>query len=1016
MMEEKVSVQIVPNALESILNLLNVMEYPTPESQKLMIELLSGEAKVFRYPQKNDAFFYVGVLLQHKESKKIMQLLLQVGETVTILDVVIDAQVNDLTDYIDVNLTCTLEANFSFSADFMAKYYDLQMEQQHVDVLEQLEDWSNYISFLIKKMDKTFTIQKIDKINNNESHVFLYPENALHGLDVGADENLVTDYAFYNQTVAKVSSWDATQFKLVVHSNDSLLLNSGQEVKIQNVENYTRLLENYGEVSSILAQEKVEPTLNHPLLNPLYPITSGGRFFGYTTKEENVSLAIEQLVSLAETQTEKLVVIAERPERERFLLEEYSSILPINSLNEKQNLISSVKEPIKEKSSIKYKELENTVSKEEVAVQNRAIQTNEEKLTVRMGRIEVFEETQRFLSSESTKNTNKMNAFLRLITSYEEEQEQLAFRNDQLIQSKAELEASIKEQQQILDEIETKQNEEKVFFESLEEDWLIFNKESTIYTDQITINKNIVKSEQIIEECMGKLKLIRDEIAIGDGLSDAMQTEFEAFKENQDVNKVDQLIIKMKEAAYFLDTHVDLQFANSYAELTHIYMEKFSEIEALEERLKPSERLIEEELKLNQIYVSKVVSSPYNFDRHYTEEKMANVISVIEKKPLAIGINFKAKQKWKESFITVVEDLNQMLFAMNAEKSVLENKLMAQLDYAEQLLQYFENDIRQLNIILEDQQVSLKNSEAEYQDIIDAANYDIQTMEKQIEEGMQVTEGRSKNYESLTDLENKRKSFKADLLTKYESLEMQGNEIEKATKFLHNLEEKHEAKVEEVLQDKREMNIQIDVLQHDIVNSKAAIDKLKQENQLINEQYEEIVKQIHHVQLEMDRISAQTLLITDDVAMKDAMAAQNKKMLVVMKKWQDQLENTQSNTTWEKLVDQKSRLRFHASFDLVQHQLEQTVIFEDQQFSWIDIVNRLKQQSNAFFVTTDISQRQLSDLQAFEDYLEGQGKNVLQRRKTMELLKRNPFTKYAQAFERVETPYLVPENEKISFM
>lgn len=1016
MMKEKVSVQIAPNAIKSILNLLNVLEHPTNESQKLIFDLLSGEAKVFRYPQKNDSLFYLGVLFQDDESKKVIQLVIQVGEVVTIIDTLVDVRASDITHYIDVDLTFTSEANFSFSSNFIAEFYGLEMEEQHCNVLEQLESWSNYISFLIQKMEKPYIIKKIKKTSNNEYNVFLYPEKSLKSLSIESGESLVANHAFVKETIANVTAWDSEECKLVVTTNQPLQQTEEQEVRIQHTKNYERLLKSYGELSNILAQERLKPSTHHPMLNPIYPINSGGRFFGYKTKEEDQFSAIEQLVSIAEAQSDNLIVVLKQLEMEDALAKKFERLLPIKSLNEKQSLIANIKVPIKEKSSFKYKELENNLSREEMAVQQRSIHMMEEKINVRMKHIEQFEEIQRYLSVESTKNTNKITGFHRLITSYEEEQEQLAFRNDQLIQARAELENSINDQQQILAEIESKREEERLFFESLEEDWLTFNKESTIYTEHITTNKNIGKSENIIEECMGKLKLITDEIAVGDDLKQAMQSEFEAFKENQDVKKVDQLIVKMKAAAYFLDTHVDLQFANSYAELTHIYIEKFSEIEALEERLNPSKRKIEEELKQNQLSIPKVLTSPYNFDRHYTEEKMATVISLMEKKPLAIGINYKAKQKWKDSFEDAVEDLYQMLFSMASEKNVLEKKLMSQLDYAEQLLQYFENNIQHLNVILEDQQVSLKNSEAEYQEIIDAANLDIQTMQQQIEQGVQTTKGRSNSYESMTDLENKRKSFKAELLNKYEGLELQANEIEKATKFIRDLEEKHSEKVEEVLQDKREMNIQIDVLQHDIVNSKASIEKLKQENKLINEQYEDIVNQIHLVQVEIDRITAKILLIKEDLMNKEAMSAQNKKLFGAMEKWQEQLNSTQANSSWKKLVDEKSRLRFQKSFDHVNHQLGQTVIFEDQQFSWIELVNRLQQQSNIFFVTTDISQRQLIELQSFEEYLKMKGKNIVQIKRDLELLKVNPFVKFAQAYEQVEIPYLVKENQKISFM
>lgn len=1012
MLKEKVYVNVKKNALQALVKLLNDGEEAFQHTEEKLFQLLKGEAKVFRYSQNTEGITYLSILFLHEESNKTIQLLIKMEEQLTIIDSLIDVQVKGLEEYLPVHLELTTHEADLLSPEFWQAFYQLKIEPERELVLTRLKSWQLYTDYLISQKNIPYTIKTAKKLQRNQFELSFFEEANMQEIAIQKDDSLLFTYAFSEKELAKIVSWNAHENKMIVTSKEDLLQALNDEVKIYNLEAYDALLITNYEVKEILQNEIVEPSIHHPLLNPLFSTNSKRDFFGYSAKQDDTGDAIEQLLTIAETNFEHIAIISENDALESNIIETYKRILPVDQAREKEVAMQTIKSPMLEKSTIKLAEIENMLSAEEVAVQKRAIGQYSNQVNTVAARVNQIEATQRHLSEESTKNTNKMTAFLNLITSYQEEQEQLAFRNDQLIKMKGDLESSIKEQQQILKEIAEKQEEDHSYYEKLEKNWLQFNQESTVYTDHIVNLKNIGKAENVIEDCQGKVAKIQFTLEEGKKLKAEMDEEYAQFKLNQQVEKVDIVIKKIKSTADFVGKPLDLQFASSYAELTDIYMDKYMELEILEERFNDEVALIQEELQLTQITATKPAMSHYNYDRHFAEEKMTKVLDLFEKKPIALGINYKAKQRWKESLVEAVEDLYSMQVAMTNEKQVLENKLMAQLEYSEQLIQYFDNDIQILSSLLDEQQQVLRANEEEYDEIIQTAILDIEEMQKKVQIGLDSTKGRSENFSTLEKLEKTRKEYKVELLAKYEALEVQANEIEEAEKYIRILEAKHSGKVDEVLKDKEEMNIQIDVLQHDIVNSKETIEKLKQENTLINLQYEALVEQILICQNEHDQLEAKIATVQNHINMKQATTQQNRKTVATLKKWHEQLQLKQHNQAWKNIVEEKSKLRFYNSFEQYIPLANEVVIFEDEQYSWIDVVTKLKDYPSALFITTNIAQRNPMLLEQFEQHLFTQAIGTQEKQQIIESLKVNPFSAHAQRFEKIETPYLIQNQQK----
>lgn len=1015
MMKEIVSAQLGVNALQPILSLLTENVVQDQQSQDKLFQQFKQEAKVFRYPQITEGITYLGVLVQHRETEKIVQLLLEVGEATTIVDSLWDPN-DKLEAYIDIELTIKSEQGSTFSAEFWQNFYQLQADPHHEAVLNKLQSWLIYSDYLLTQKNIPHTIKNISKTSNNKYEISFYEEERMKNFTFKKGDSIMAEYAFNEIEVGEIVTWKPESNEMIISSKQNFAEYKDTTVKIYNSKDYKELKKNHNEIDEILTKELKKPSLKHSLLNPFHSISSNQEYYGFSTKEEDLPVALEQLLSIAETKYDKIAVVLDRPELEESVINQYTRILPVDSSGEKSQAIQYLKKPIIEKSSVKLVEFQNKVSEEELKIQQNSIEEYSTKVEKIAQKIDMIEGTQKHLSENSTKNTNKINSFVNLIASYQDEQEQLAFRNDQLIKVKLDLENSIKDQRQILGEIAEQQEKDQQYYANLEKNWLQFNQESTIYTEHIINLKNIKKAEKIIGECEDKLKIVQDTLSEGEALKQGMLEQYEEFKLNQQVEKVDQVISKIKATADFVAMPIDLQFANSYAELTNIYMNKFAEIEELEERFSLEQNRIDEELYNAQLSATKPAVSHYNYDRHYAEEKMATVLNLIDRKPISLGLNYKAKQRWKETLSNAVEDLYSMQLCMKMEKQVLENKLMAQLQYAEQLVQYFDNDISKLNEILEDQKVNLTASEEEYKSIIETANIDIKDMKQKVQDGLMNTKGRSEKYATLDKLEKTRKSFKVELLAKYELLEIQANDIENAIKYIQILETKHSEKVKEVLTDKQEMDVQIDVLQHDIVNSKEAIENLKQENQVINAQYEELVQQIHINQKESDVLIGKISVIQQDIMEKEKAFLKNDKLLNSLRKWHELLQSEQNDIVWKKLVEEKSKLRFYHSFESYEAQKNEVIIFEDQQYSWIDAVIKLKKYANALFITTDLSQRSINDEADFNSYLIQKELNVLERKQVMENLKENPFSNYADIFENDKKPYLVQADKKIMLM
>lgn len=1009
MMTEKVTTGISSTALQHLLQIAGEVS-PQTDATEAVFELLKGEYYILRYPQATQQMNYIGAFIQSPKSNNYIQLLLEVDEQVTIEDVQLETNIEE-EELLRVELEFTLNKQHHFSNEFWQSYLKLPIDVKQQQLQTKLQSWSLYIDFLLKSMDYPFTIDTVQTLGENNYQIQLMVENKISDFEITPDFQLFHQQAFQEEQLAQVIEWDVKQHQLVVTSEQNLMKYERTEIHIYSLTERQNLKLAKENLRLLINQIEEKPTLNHPLLNNYLSQSATSNFSGYVAKQEEVATVIEQMVNNAVNEFSSITICINDEQLEKKLQQDYIHLLPISADNNVNDALIHVKKALLEKSSIKRMEIENFLSQQEKSIQKRSIDQQQQRINNLNAEIAKIQAVEKYLVGENDKSDEKIKVFSNLITSYQNEQEQLAFRNDQLINAKVDLEDSMLEQQQLLGKIKVQQQEDKIYYEELEKKWLIFNKESTIYTDHIVAQKNMTKAEKVIEDCQQKIEKIKVQQVDSEQVLQEMTEALQLFKENQRVEQVEIISGKIRKAAEFLNQPQDLQFAYSYVELTTIYMDKYEEIETLQRRFIEDNQIISEELLKLDVQLDQLVTTPYNYDRHYMEEKMNQVLFLIDNKPITLGINYKSKQRWKEQLVTAVEDLRSMELAMDNEKNILESKLMTQLQYAEQLQVHFEEDTNSLRVDIQAQQVTFEESHQQYIDIIAAAKQEIEEMKIEIKKGLQSTKGRSEIYDSLTELEKARKGFKAELLAKYEALENQVSDLEKVSKYIEILKNKHEQKEQEVMTDKREMNTQIDVLQHDIVNSKTSIENLNKAKYLAGEQQQELQQQIEKYQQTIEIAKNIQSNVKADLAWKNSNEKQAKNTLQEVKKWHAELLADKVTPQWRAYIEQNSKLRFVRTLQEVANVETDIIILEDQQYSWLEVLLILTTQPRITFVTTNISERISTMNDSYANYLQFENKGILQRQNLLEVLKENPLENYVETYENIEQPYLVVNKE-----
>ncbi|GEK33901.1 hypothetical protein [Kurthia sibirica] len=1014
MITEKITTKIAPDVRSQLHDLFDKNEHQTERIADVFFESLNEEAFVLKYPQIVDDSQYMGLFVKNKYTHQFIQLLvIRSGSSQTILEMVNDAAIDDEEQLMKIHLTLTTEGDFTFSDNFDHHFFQLDPHQKQLDLLLKMDSWLHYIEFLTAKMDFPYTIEQVnseehDKITvqllepinwQNKSNLTVYTAESAHSIELGH----ITEY-----------DEERVNYTVQLHANQQLI--TGQIIHVYNTQQRQELAMAYHELTMMRAKEREQPSIEHPLLNPFYPKNTNGQFFGVAAKTADKAAALEMLTAELFTKFDKLFVVTADEVLEQQLLVDHLEKLPIDSSGNFDEALVYYKQPIIVDSTVKRMELDNILSIEEYKIQQQAIAENTAKFDLTERRIEAIVDVKNYLDGETSNNNRLVEDFKQAITSYENEQEQLAFQNDQLIKAKEDIELAIEEQQQKLHHITQQKKEDQLYYNELENNWLLFNKESHLYSARIASLKNIEKSQEIIDDCQSKIKDIEKDQQIGHSYTTKMVDEFNHFKENQQIERIELLIKHVKDAAEYLNMPVDLQFATSYSELTNIYLTKYAEIEAIENRFSADISALEQELEKHHLLVEKPLATVRSYDRYTAEDVLSHVSEAINSRPLSLGVNYKAKKRWKDELVLSAEDMYEVLLSMHSEKGILEIKLMSQLKYAEQLMTYFEADIKTINKTMDYHQNNLTTNHKEYSDIIDAAKSDKAAMQSVLQIGKKQSSGRSESYGTLADIEATRKSFKEELMLKYESLESQDLALDSIQKHIVVLTDKCQEKGQEVQSDKEEMNMQMDVLQHDIVHSKKNIDLLLSANQLIVQQLNYLEKQTLINTEEGNEYVSNITSISENIENKEKqheMAVIKRQQLL---NWQEQLHDLTNQLQWKQEIIDASKLTIAKEFNPQLAVSQNVVLIEDQQYSWVEIVQNFTPQQTFVFVTDSLQNRVVVEEEGFTNYLIQHNIPAKQRSKMLAAIAENPFASFAEKFEKpVSQPFLVHSNDtKIS--
>lgn len=971
---------------------------------KALLQNFKGEVNVIRYPQTVQDAHFLGIFIQHHPSHHSIQLLVKASiETFEVLDATFQCkkELEDAHLVIELQLDDT---EGTLSSSFWSSFYTLEESANEQRILAQLESWSMYLEYIAQTLHYPYSVDAIEKMNEQLT-ITLYETPTII-----SDQQIQTVWIRQGGQMKPVGTCQNVhldQKQLFLQDSEITLTDELKEIYLYNVEDYHQLLVLRGRLQSLSNQHAHHPQIHHPLLNPHH---TKATFSGLTMMEEDMEQAVIALINRTMiTEQTSMAVCIKSPSLTQNIIENYMNLLPIGADGHADEAIHYVKKPLIEKNAIEMTALANTLSEREEQIQQQAIRRYNEKLQQNMNYVTGIEQAQHNLKEEEEKNNQKIIQMQEAIQKYESEQEQLAFHNDQLMQERFELEDTWHEQQQQVKKLHQEKEDKIKYYQDLEEQWLLFNQEIPSYTENIEALKKIEKSQLIIKDCEEKMACIQKDQQMGSNYAEQMINEYQLFLTNQQVEYVQTVIQKIKKTADFLNIPIDLQFASSYAELTQIYLEKFNGIEFVEERLTEELPRIEQELQDMGIIFNIPAETHYHYDRQYTEDQLRRLIELLNNKPRSLGINYKSKNRWKEQIVEIKEKLQQALSSMRREKMELEQKLMTQLEYAERIEFRFNQDIRMLEEKMVNYQERLEEAKTEYVAIIQTANQDISKMRQSVKLSENNTSGRSQQYETLEDLENARKQFKSELLSKYDVLEKCELAVEEAEKYVRALAIQYEEKSAIVLENKEEMNIQMDLLQHDIMNSKAVIEQTEKLNGVIRTQQEALVEQHQIFKAQHQTLFKEAQSIQIDVEKKAMHKQQNRQQQQAMKKWHDQLTLDEYKKEWYRIVQQKSRLRFVPTIHTKSNQ--DVFLLEDDQYTWLDLLLVCEQQKNVLFVTTNLAERTLFNLPSFERYLAQQSLSFEKRKAMIQHLQVNPFKEYVEIYERHEQPYVIEQTK-----
>lgn len=973
----------------------------------MLLKDFEGEAKVIRYPQVTQDAHFLGVFIQHHASQHPIQLLVKASISVfEIIDATIQCElpIDDAYLLIDLHLN---EPKSTLSSEFWTAFYTLPSSESEQRILKKLNSWSTYIDYLMEQAHYPYSVASIEKAQEVLT-ITLYETPLTSKQQKGQEVWKRIGDQF--EKIARCDEMNVEENRLFLQDATVVFGDSIDTVYLYKEKEYNELLILRGRLRAIHDAHMHCPQIHHPLLNPYHTQTN---FSGLTMMKDDIEQGIQHMVNQLVDSHEQLTLSIHQYDLAQKLSEKYVHLLPIHADGRADEAIQYVKTPLIEKNTVEITTVSNALSEREEKIQQKALIHYNEKLQQNMQYVSRVEQTQQYLKEEEEKNLQKITQMQEAITQYEQEQERLAFKNDQLMQERFELEDAWHEQQQRVKDLQREKEEKIQYYQDLEQEWLIFNQEIPSYTDNIEAVKKIESSQIIIRDCELKIERIQTDQHTGKKYVEDMITEHQLFLTNQQVEHVQALIQKVKKTAEFLDIPMDLQFASSYAELTQIYLEKFNGIEAVEERLNDQFPYVEDELK--KVGISFVIPDETNahYDRHYAEDQLTQLLGLLDNKPLSLGINYKAKNRWKEHVVESVRKLTYALAGMKQEKEKLEQKLMIQLDYAERIEFRFDQDVRMLQTKIDDFINRLEQAKKEYEGVIETANQDISAMRKTVKLSKQTTSGRSQQYDTLEDLENARKQYKTELLSKYDVLEEHERMVEEAETYVLSLASQYEEKTAVVIKNKEEMNIQMDLLQHDIVNSKAVIEQFNQANHVIHMQQEELQQQLKIFKAHHQVLFKEAQKIQVDIERKAMNKTRHLEQQHAMQVWRNQLTLEEYEGRWYQLITQKSRLRFTA--ELHSKQSSDLFLFEDVQYTWLDMLLLCQQHRHIAFVTTDLSERSLIDLEMFEQNLRLQGFSYIERQEIYEHLQMNPLKDYVAIYEQVEKPYVIDcEQDQLS--
>lgn len=1007
MMNEKVTVSTTTEALTS---LESIVQDPAKVGQVLdgFCQNKITNLRIYKYPQFGETSSIFGMLFHHEVLQKSFQMIVELSSVECIITAIIENNDEFSSEGMaQADIQFTTEPGSVFSNEMMTLLQSLPVYEKQATVLQTMHNWDEYLAFLIDQYEYPFTLKSIEQISNRVYVVSLFAEDRVDAIEFTDGMSLFIQEGFQFKKIATISSEQSTNDLIEVTSDLDLMGWADREVYLFDEIDLKEIKVLKSELINLKKTENEAPSISHPLLNVFYPRNTN--YSGITTREEDYENGVKSLFSNNEFDEVYSEVLLESHEIEKEIALDKIVQLPQLRNGDLSGAIEFVKKPLLEKSMIKHKELENILCDDEMKIQQKSLLYFNSKINKGENRVEAIHSVEEYLHGFISANEQKVSELEERIEQFKTEQQKLVKKNENLVSEYDEIQKSLNEQEEKLAMMKTEKTKDTDYYKNLEENWLVFNRESASYNENIMNKRDIKKAHEIIEECEGKISEFNAESKRAKHITQKMKEELELFKTNQQIEKVEDLVHSMKRTAEYLDVPIDLQFASSYTELMRIYMEKFEELERVESEILQYESQINNELSKADLDKVSIQSTDQQYDRREAEERIQVVVELIEKKPLSLGLNYKAKTRWKEQFNKAYVDLEHMKCSILFEKKILEEKLMTQLNYSEQMQGHFEGDVTMMSDLMEDVQRNLELSAKEYIDIISTAKNDIEEMEKNVKITVNSTGGRGEQFTTIQQLELARKEYKKELLEKYDALENLAVSIENTTKYIDVLSKQLSIKSTDVENDRVEMTAQLQILDHDTTNTQKNIQELIEMNQLSENQIAELHKQVEVHRTEISKYQQMKNNVNENVAFKTDIKMETEKSLKEVNIWHDKLTNPKFNNEWEEYIVEKSKLKFVNELKDIK---STHVVLEDRDFTWLEMLIFTSVPRQLKFISSNISERTLPFQSQFERYLMNKGMSILRRQEAVSQLKQNPFNRFSQVYEHQNKPYVIADNEE----